>query len=165
MGVGASAEILFTRDHFSFPQGAMFMSDTVTVSTAPALDAPDQIEAMQHWLLHSPAVSAVLIVGLPVAGMLSSLFLHLPLFATFMASAFLLATSLVCRRAILTFAGTTLRLLVTARTVLILVLAALLFCATGAVWTALVSALVLWFVSDRLLGRRALHDLWKRCRS
>jgi hypothetical protein len=137
------------------------MSDNVTVPTAQRQDAPDPIEAMQHWLLHSPVVSGVPIVGLPVAGMLSSLLLHLPLFATFMAGAFLLATSLVCRKAILTFTGTTLRLLVTARLVMILVFAALLFCTAGVAWMGLVSALLLWLVSDKLLGRRALRDIYQ----
>jgi hypothetical protein len=55
--------------------------------------------------------------------------------------------------------------LVMSRMMLVLVLAALLFCAMGVAWTGLVSALLLWLVSDRLLGRRALHDLWKLCRS
>ena len=111
------------------------MSDTVTAPAAQAQQgASDPVEQAQRWLLHSPAVAGVLIVGLPVLGMLSSLFLRLPLIATCMAGAFLLATTLLCRRAILTFAGTALRLLVLARLVLVLVLAGLLFCATGAAW-------------------------------
>ena len=138
------------------------MSDTVTAPAAQAQQgASDPVEQAQRWLLHSPAVAGVVIVGLPVLGMLSSL-LRLALFATLMAGAFLLAAALLCRRAILTFAGTALRLLVLAR--LVLVLAALLFCATGAAWMALVSALLVWLVTDRLLGRRALHDLWKGSR-
>jgi hypothetical protein len=110
-------------------------------------------------------VARVLTVGLPMLGMVASMFFGLPLFSVLMAGAFLFATTLVCRRAILTFASATLRLLIMGRVVLIFVLAALLFCSTGAAWTALVSAVLLWLVTDRLLGRRALHDLYKLCRA
>jgi hypothetical protein len=48
-----------------------------------------------------------------------------------MAGCFLLATALVCHRALIRFTSRTLRLLVAARLVLIVVLGALLFCATG----------------------------------
>jgi hypothetical protein len=94
-------------------------------------------------------------------GVVATLYLHLPLLACAMAGCFLLATGLVCHKAISTFTGKTLRLLVTARLVVVLVLAALLFMTTGTIWTALVSTILLWLVADRLMGRRALYDLWK----
>ena len=114
--------------------------------------------------MRSPTASRVLIVGLPALGMLASLSFALPLFGTLMAGCFLLATTLVCRKAILAFTGATLRLLVNVRMVLLFVLAAMLFCTTGAAWMGLVSAVLLWLVSDRLLGRRALRDLFRLCR-
>jgi hypothetical protein len=128
------------------------------------LAEPDGVEQIQTWLLRSPTASRVLIVGLPALGMLASLSFALPLFGTLMSGCFLFATTLVCRRAILTFTGATLRLLVMARMVLLFVLAAMLFCTTGGAWMCLVSAVLLWLVSDRLLGRRALRDLFRLCR-
>jgi hypothetical protein len=65
---------------------------------------------------------------------------------------------------LITFTGKTLRLLVTARLVVVLVVGALLFCAWGSAWVAIVSATLLWLVADRLLGRRALADLHKTVR-
>ena len=73
--------------------------------------------------------------------------------------------ALVCRQALVTFTGKALRLLVTARLVLILVVGALLFCTSGSAWVGVVSAVLLWLTADRLLGRRALYDLWKLVRS
>ena len=142
------------------------MSQTIPVEGDDTGHAePDGVEQFQTWLLRSPTASRVLIVGLPALGMLASLSLALPLFGTMMAGCFLVATTLVCRRALLTFAGATLRLLVMARMVLFFVLAAMLFCSSGIAWVGLVSAVLLWLVSDRLLGRRALHDLFELCRS
>jgi hypothetical protein len=91
----------------------------------------------------------------------ASLTAGLPLFAALMAASFLLAAALVCRKAVATFTAKALRLLVAARLVLVLVLGALLFCASGSAWVAVVSAVLLWLTADRLLGRRALYDLWK----
>ena len=124
----------------------------------------DDVEQFPTWLLRSPTASRSLIIGLPALSMLASLSFALPLFGTVMAGCFLFATTLICRRAILTFTGATLRLLVMGRIVLLFVLAAMLFCTTGGAWTCLVSAVLLWLVSDRLLGRRALRDLFRLCR-
>jgi hypothetical protein len=54
---------------------------------------------------------------------------------------------------------------VTARLVIVMVLASLLFCTTGAVWTTLPSTLLVWLIADRLMGRRTLYDLHKLVRS
>ncbi len=81
-----------------------------------------------------------------------------------MAACFLLATALTCRKALIAFTSRTLRLLVTARLVIVLVVGALLFCTWGSAWVAVVSATLLWLVADRLLGRRALSDLHKTVR-
>ncbi len=141
------------------------MSHTILVEGAKAGHAePDGVEQFQTWLLRSPTASRTLIVGLPALGMLASLSFALPLFGTLMSGCFLFATTLVCRRAILTFTGATLRLLVMARMVLLFVVGAMLFCATGGAWMGIVSAVLLWLVSDRLLGRRALRDLFRLCR-
>ena len=139
------------------------MSQTILVEEANADHAEsDGVEQLQNWLLRSPTASRTLIVGLPALGMLASLSLTLPLFGTLMSGCFMFATTLVCRKAILTFTGATLRLLVMGRMVLLFVLAAMIFCTTGGAWMCLVSALLLWLVSDRLLGRRAIHDLLLR---
>jgi hypothetical protein len=53
---------------------------------------------------------------------------------------------------------------VAARLVLVGVVGCLLFLASGSTWSGVVSAVLLWLAADRLLGRRALHDLWKLTR-
>jgi hypothetical protein len=55
-------------------------------------------------------------------------------------------------------------LLVAARLVIVLVLGALLLCTSGSAWVPVASTLLLWLTADRLLGRRALYDLWKLTR-
>src|SRR5438874_3867898 len=82
----------------------------------------------------SKVVAWAVITGLPTLGLVASLYAQLPLFAALMAGCFLMATTVVCYRAITTFASTTLRLLVTARLMIVLVVAALLFCTTGFSW-------------------------------
>ena len=142
----------------------MSHTSTAVNTTRTGHAEPDGVEQFQNWLLRSRTASRLLIVGLPALGMLASLSFALPLFGTLMAGCFLLATTLVCRRAILTFTGASLRLLVMGRMVLLFVVGAMLFCTTGAAWMCLVSAVLLWLVSDRLLGRRALRDLSELCR-
>jgi hypothetical protein len=122
------------------------------------------LENLERTLARSTTFALCVIVGLPSVGVLFSLVIGLPFFAALMAGTFLFATGLTCRKALAMFTGRTLRLLVTARLVLLLVLAALLCCTTGSVWTAVVSAVLLWLIADRLLGRRALYDLWKLTR-
>lgn len=119
------------------------------------------VDALQRRVVRSPTVARIVIAGLPGLGILASLCAQLPLFATLMAGAFLLATALVCRTALVLLVSQTLRLLLAARLVILLVLAALLFCCHGSAWMGLVSALLVWLVSDRLLGRYALDDLCK----
>lgn len=133
----------------------------------PAVAPPQtsDLDDFERRVRRSPAVAWGLIVGLPALGVLVALVAALPLFAALMAGSFLFATALVCRTVLATFAGRTLRLLVTARLVIVLVLGALLFCTVGSAWVAVVSALLLWLTTDRLLGRRALYDLWKLTRS
>lgn len=123
------------------------------------------LDNLERTLVRSSTFALCVIVGLPFVGVLLSLSIGLPFFAALMAGTFLLATGLTCRKALATFTGRTLRLLVTARLVLLLVLAALLCCTTGSAWIAVVSSVLIWLVADRLLGRRALYDLWKLTRS
>ncbi|MFL5530907.1 MAG: hypothetical protein ACJ8BC_02865 [Gemmatimonadales bacterium] len=122
------------------------------------------LEDLERRLLRSQALAWLLITGLPTLGLVAALSFHLPLFAALMAGCLLFATALLCRRALRRFTSTTLRLLITARLVLIMVVGALLLCTSGSTWVGVVSALLLWLVADRLLGRRALYDLWKLTR-
>ncbi len=126
---------------------------------------PLTIDDLEFYLLQSPTVARTLIFGLPALGVFASLLAEVPLFAALMAGCFLLATALMCRRALIRFTSHTLRLLVAARLVLILVVSALLFCETGAAWMGVVSALLLWLVADRLLGPLALRSLGNRTRA
>src|SRR4051812_27775130 len=99
------------------------MAETPCSSSAPVTQAsPWDLDALEYSLLRSTLFAWFLIAGLPALGLLASLLMALPLFATLMAMSFLLATSLVCRKAICTFTGKTLRLLVAGRLVLVLVL-------------------------------------------
>lgn len=137
-----------------------------TATAAPAPTSPQlDLQALERTVATSKLFAWCIIAGLPALGIVATLCLKLPLFASLMAGCFLLATALVCHKAVATFTGKTLRLLVTARLVIVLVLASLLFLTTGTVWTALVSTVLLWLVADRLMGRRALYDLWKLTRS
>src|SRR5262245_60998737 len=140
------------------------MPRTTALSAPSTKPEPFDLDRLERTLVRSEAFAWGLIVGLPALGVAASLLSGLPLFAALMAGCFLLAVASVCRKALATFTGRTLRLLVTARLVAIFVLAALLFCASGSAWAGLVSAVLLWLVADRLLGRRALYDLWKDVR-
>jgi hypothetical protein len=123
------------------------------------------LENLDRALARSTGFAWCVIAGLPFMGSVSSLLLGMPFFAALMAGSFLMGAGLTCRRALATFVGSTLRLLVTARLVFLLALAGLLFCTSGSVWVGVVSALLTWLTTDRLLGRRALYDLWKLTRS
>jgi hypothetical protein len=145
---------------------------TTTTNTAPVPAPASQptsgqldLQALERAISTSRPFAWCIIAGLPALGVVASVLLHLPLFAIVMAGSFGLMTGLICYRAVATFTGKTLRLLVAARLVIILVLAACLAFTTGAVWAVLVSAVLTWLVADRLLGRRALYDLWRLVRS
>ena len=129
---------------------------------APA-QAPAAADLAQS-VARSKAFPWCVLGGLPALGLLASVAAGLPLFAAFMACCFLLATALAGYRALATFTAQTLRLLVTARLVVVLVVGALLFCTSGSAWVAVVSATLLWLAADRMLGRRALSDLHKTVR-
>lgn len=120
---------------------------------------PVSFDELGRRAVTSTPVAWTVIAGLPVLGFLASLFARLPLFAALMAACFLLATALVCHKALVRFASRTMQILVTARVVVIVVVAGLLFCTTGTAWMAVVSAVLLWLASDRLIGRAALTDL------
>jgi hypothetical protein len=141
------------------------MSTTTSVPAADPQSGPIDLHAIEHAVSTSKTFAWALVLGLPILGLIAALLLALPLFAALLAGSFLLATALVSHKAISTFTGKALRLLVTARLVLILVLGALLFFTSGSAWMAIVSAVLLWLTADRLLGRRALYDLWKLSRS
>ena len=133
----------------------------VTVSSQQTALAIDNLEKR---LSRNRTVAWAVVVGLPVMGALASLAGGLPLFAGLMAGFFLVAASLVITRAVTRFVSQTLRLLVSARMVVTLVVAALLLAIGGAPWMAVVSAVLVWLVADRLLGRQALTELGKRKR-
>ncbi len=129
-------------------------------STTALLQArPMSLDELEREVVTSKTVARSLIVGLPLLGILASLFFGVPLFAALMSGCFLLATAYVCRQALVRFTGRTLRLLVAGRLVIALVVGAMLSCATGAAWAGMVSALLRWLTADRLLGRHALQDL------
>src|SRR4051794_29270336 len=102
--------------------------------------------------MRSPTIAWVVIAGLPALGMFASLFAGLPLFAALMGGCFLMATALVCRKALIAFTSAALRLLVAARLVIVAVVGSLLLCTTGSAWMAVVSTVLLWLTADRLLG-------------
>ncbi len=84
------------------------------------------LDNLERTLARSTTFALYVILGLPSVGVLFSLVIGLPFFAGLMAGTFLFAIGLTCHRALATFTGRALRLLVTARLALILVLAALL---------------------------------------
>src|SRR4051794_32953851 len=129
----------------------MSRAELYPTDAAPAV--PCNLTDLERRALRSPAVARAVTVGLPALGLAASLIAGLPLFAAFMMASFLLATTLVCRTALVTFTGATLRLLVASRLVVVLVLGALLACASGGAWAAVVGAVLLWLCADRLLGR------------
>jgi hypothetical protein len=122
------------------------------------------LQGLERAVATSKLLAWLIITGLPLLGIVAALWLLLPLFACLMAGSFLFATALICHKAIATFTGKLLRTLTAARLVIVLVLATTLFMTTGTIWTALVSTVLLWLVADRLMGRRALYDLWKLTR-
>lgn len=122
------------------------------------------LDELEQMVARSQTFAWGLIVGVPALGIGLTLLFGLPLFAALMSGCFLLATTAVSAKAIATFTGKALQLMVSARLVLVMTLGALLFCATGNAWNGVISATLLWLVADRVLGRRALYDLWKLTR-
>jgi len=141
------------------------MSQLPLTSSARASAVTHQLADLDRTLSRSTSFAWCISMGLPTVGILSSLVLGLSLFTSLMTGCILLATALTCHKALTTFTSKALRLLVTARLVVILILAALLACAQGSAWTGIVSAVLLWLLADRLLGRNALSDLRKPTRT
>lgn len=141
---------------------------SATTASVPASNAPSNqldLQALEEAISTSVPFGWAVALGLPSLGVIAAFWVQLPLFATLLAGGFLFATGLTIHRAVTTFVGKTLRLLVMARLAIMTVLASLLLITTGAVWMTLVSATLIWLVADRLMGRRALYDLWKLTRS
>src|SRR5262245_19487665 len=90
------------------------------------------LDALEGAIRSSTLFAWLIIAGLPLAGLAAALWLNLPTFACLMSGAFLLAAGLTCHRGIAACTGKVVRLLVTARLVIVLVLASLLLVATGA---------------------------------
>ena len=132
---------------------------TPALSTDPG--QPLSFDQLGRLVATSMAIAWGMVAGLPALGVLAALLAGLPFFAAVMAGCFLLSVGLIGRKALVTFTGRTLQLLVAARFTVVVIVGALLFATTGSTQTALVSAVLLWLAADRLLGRRALHDLWK----
>jgi hypothetical protein len=130
-----------------------------TAAPRPALPTARQMDELERHLNRSPAVAWGVIAGLPVVGVVTSLFFGLSPFAALLTGSFLLATSFVLVRAMVRFTSQVMRLLVAARLVVALLVGALLFWADGNAWAALVSAVLFWLVADRLLGRIALNGM------
>jgi hypothetical protein len=122
-----------------------------TLPSAPVSHQLD-LQSLEDSVATNKHLAFLIIAGLPAFGIFATLSLALPLFPCLMAGCFLFAAAIVCHKAVAAFTGRTLRLLATARLVIILVLAALLFLAAGILWPALVGTVVLWVAADRLLG-------------
>ena len=141
---------------------------TTATDVPPTTLAPDSggldLVALETAVRTSTTFACMIIPGLPLAGIIAACPLNMPPFAALMSGCFLFATGLTCHRAVAAFAGKSLRLLVAARLVIVLVLASLLVVSTGSAWAGLVSGLLTWLVADRLLGRAALRDLWRMTR-
>ncbi len=139
--------------------------DSAPANPDPALPmAVPDLATVVHRLVNSRPVAWSVLGGLPALGLAATLVAGLPLFAGLMAGTLLLAAALTCRLALLSLVGQALRVLVAARLVIVLVVGALLFGTAGGAWVVVVSALLLWLTTDRLLGRQALADLWRLCR-
>jgi hypothetical protein len=151
----------FSPNPFQQRRSTVESTDLCPNPTAATHAVPPSLAVLERSALRSRVAAWSIIVGLPALGFLASLFTGLSLFAAIMAASFLLATSVVCGKAMATYTGKLLRLLVAARLVIVVVAGAMLFCTSGSAWVAVVSAVVLWLAADRMLGRRALYDLWK----
>lgn len=141
------------------------MSQLPLAPSAHASVGSLKLADLDRTLARSTTCACCISMGLPTLGILSSLIFGLSLFAALMTGCVLLATALTCNRALTTFTSKALRLLVTARLVVLLIVGALLACAQGSAWTGIVSAVLLWLLADRLLGRNALSDLRKPTRT
>jgi hypothetical protein len=115
----------------------------------------------ERQLAGTSVVPWAIVTGLPALGILAALVGGLPLFAAFMVAVLLLGTALLCHRGLTTFAGPLLQHVVTVRVIILLVMGAFLICASEGWWMIVVSALLIWLVAERLLGQRALHELWR----
>jgi hypothetical protein len=136
-------------------------SSPVSTQSVPAVPSGLDLASLERGIATSPFLAKVIVVGLPLLGILAALWLHVPLFTSLVAGSFLFGAALSLHKALATFTGRLLRLLVVARLVFALVVGVLLLYTSGSVWASLVSSTLLWLVTDRLLGRRALRDLWK----
>jgi hypothetical protein len=145
------------------------MSHTTNVPPADRPEPASAAAAPEGSLIERLAVSkqaaGCLVTALPLVGLLLTLLVGLPVFAALLCGCLLLAVAVICQQALVACTSPRLRLLVSARLVLLLVVAALLFCISGSLWMATVSALLLWLSSDRLLGPRTLLELRLRLRS
>ena len=130
-----------------------------TAAPRTALPTARQIDDLERRMHASPQVAWGVIAGLPVVGVVTSLFFGLSPFAALMTGSFLLATCFVLVRSMVRFTSQAMRLLVAARLVLALLVGAVLFWADGNAWTGLASAVLFWLVADRLLGRHALNGM------
>jgi len=135
------------------------MSQPTFSRPAPEV-ASMHVDDLERGLVNSTPFAWGLIAGLPALGLVASLCAGLPVFAALMAASFLLATAFTCRWALAAFTDRAVQLLVATRLVAVLVLGAVLFCAHGSAWVLVVSSVLLWLTTDRLLGRSALADLW-----
>ena len=142
-------------------QPTLTPSPTPAAALATDAEQPLTLDVLGRRAATSTAVAWGVLAGLPAVGVLAALVAGLPLFAAVMAGCFLLSAGFVCRKALATFTGRTLQLLVAARFTIVVIVGALLFGTTGSAHLALASAVLLWLAADRLLGRRALYDLWK----
>src|SRR5690349_19149515 len=93
-------------------------------SLAPSVPAqPAGPEETVRKALAGPVAAWAVVWGLPAAGVIASLTFGLPVFASLMSGCFLLAAAAVCHRAMVTFTGKALRVLVASRLVVVAIVA------------------------------------------
>jgi hypothetical protein len=120
----------------------------MTSSSTPSLRT-DSAATMPSTRMTSAIIrkdlARIVIVAIPVLALAAAVTAELAWLALLLAAGFIGAAAIVCGRAAMTFTGETLRLLVSARVVIVVVLAAVLLATNGIAHTAIGSAALSWF--------------------
>lgn len=136
-------------------------AQTDSAATMTRLGPATTITTLLTRMLTSTVLARVVVVGLPLLSVFAAVTAEVTWLAVLLTAGFLGAAVIVCGRAALTFAGQTLRLLLAARLAIAVVIVAVLFATHGFPHDMIVSGAMSWLVADRLVGGRALVDLWR----
>lgn len=126
-----------------------------------ATSAVPATDPLLNTLLTSRAVARSVVVGMPMLGLIAAASVASTGLAMLLMAGFIAATAIVCTKALVTFTGRTLRLLLAARFAIVVTVVSLLFATAGVPHNCLVNGILAWLVADRLMGGRALLDLWR----